>query len=434
MIRHKIKIKIKIQMNPYLSGVIFSLMLFGCLDVCLSSSLLGETWPQWRGPDRNGMVAESSVLDSKPQVLWKAEVGDGLSSFVIAEGTAFTLGSSKAEETVYALDIQDGSQLWSWSYPCEGEQYYTGATPAWSSGRLYVVGKKGRVICLESKTGKVFWERDLVEEAKCTLPDWGFTGSPLVDSGSGRVFLNAGSSGFCLDAETGQTIWGTQDAYIKGGYASPVLWEMSDQPQRWILLFSSNCLQAVDQSTGAVQFRYPWVTTFDVNAADPGFLDDEVFISSGHGAGAAALKIAPAKAKNDFPFDYQIRWKSQVMRNFFSASILKDGLIYGIDGNNDAALKCVDWKTGEAFWSWDGKRVGGVGLGTFIFVGNQILLITEKGNLVVGHASKEGFTLESSTQILGGKCWTAPALANGMLITRNSRGQTIGVRVSSQNN
>jgi len=107
---------------------------------------------------------------------------------------------------------------------------------------------------------------------------------------------------------------------------------------------------------------------------------------------------------------------------------------YGIDGNNDAALKCVDWKTGEALWSWDGKRVGGVGLGTFIFVGNQILLITEKGNLVVGRVSKKGFALESSTQILGGKCWTAPALANGMLITRNSRGQTVGVRVSSQNN
>lgn len=427
-------IRLKIHKNPYLSVLSVLLILFVCLHACLGDPVVGESWPQWRGPDRNGIVPESRVLDSKPQVSWNAEVGDGLSSFVIAERAAFTLGSSKKEETVHALDIRDGSHLWSWSYPCEGEQYYTGSTPAWSSGRLYVVGKKGRVICLESKTGNVVWERDLVQEANCALPDWGFTGSPLVDSVSGRVFLNAGSSGFCLDAETGQTVWGTQDADIKGGYASPGLWKMSNKPEQWILLFSSNCLQAVDKSTGAVQFRYPWVTTFDVNAADPVFLDDEVFISSGHGAGAGALKILPSKSENEFPFDYQMRWKSQVMRNFFSACILKECLIYGIDGNNDAALKCVDWKTGEALWSWDGKRVGGVGLGTFIFVGDRILLITEKGNLVVGHASKEGFMLESSNQILGGKCWTAPALANGMLITRNSRGQTVGVRMSSQNN
>lgn len=428
-------IRFKIHKNPCLAVLLFLLILFGSLHLCLGNSVLGETWPQWRGPDRNGVVSACKVADSKPQIAWQADVGDGLSSFAIADGAAFTLGSSKNEETIHALDVRDGAQLWSWSYPCEGEQYYTGSTPAWSSGRLYVVGKKGRVICLESETGEVVWERDLVRDAGCALPDWGFTGSPLVDSVSGRVFLNAGSSGFCLDAETGQTVWGTQDADVKGGYASPVLWQRSDQQQQqWILLFSSNCLQAVDKSTGAIQFRYPWVTTFDVNAADPGCLNDEVFISSGHGAGAAALKIVPSKSENDFPFDYQMRWKSQVMRNFFSASILKDGFIYGIDGNNDAALKCVDWKTGEALWSWDGKRVGGVGLGTFIFAGNRILLITEKGNLVVGHASKEGFTLESSTQILGGKCWTAPALADGLLITRNSRGQTVGVRVSSQNN
>lgn len=387
-------------------------------------------WNQWRGPHRNGIIQGLKLLDPdihSPEILWNSKVGDGLSSFVLTSTLAITLGSNKTTETVYALSLKDGQVDWEYSYACEGEQFYTGSTPALDSGFLYVVGKKGKVFCFQADTGQLIWTRDLVVEESCLIPDWGFTGSPWVNKG--RVFLNAGSSGYCLDAKTGVTVWGNQSsAEIKAGYASPVHWEYKKQD--WILLFSSNCLQAVDMETGAVQFNFPWTTTFDVNAADPIPFGSDVFISSGHGAGAVALQIQPSESSDGHPYSVDVKWKSQVMRNFFSASILKDETIYGIDGNNDAALKCVDFQTGDTLWSWDGKRIGGVGLGTFFFAGERIVLVTEKGKLVIGKANRGGFELESALQVLGGKCWTAPALSGDILVTRNSRGETIAIRLA----
>lgn len=400
-----------------------------------SSISIGEqvSWNQWRGPERSGIIRGLKLLDPRiysPEILWKSKVGDGLSSFVTTSTLALTLGSTKTKETIYALRLEDGQVEWEYSYACEGEQFYTGSTPSLDDGFLYVVGKKGKVFCFQVDTGQLVWTRDLVAEESCLIPDWGFTGSPWVNEG--RVFLNAGSSGFCLDAKTGATVWGNQSSSeIKAGYASPVPWQY--QNQDWILFFSSNCLQAVEMETGSVQFTFPWTTTFDVNAADPLPMGHDVFISSGHGAGAVALRIRPSEEEGSvYPYSADVRWKSQVMRNFFSASILKDEVIYGIDGNNDAALKCVDFETGATLWRWDGKRVGGVGLGTFMFAGERIVLITEKGKLLIGKANRDEFDLESAVQILGGKCWTAPALADGILVTRNSRGETVAVQLAME--
>src|SRR5882762_5881471 len=140
-----------------------SKLALGLLLAASSPRLWAADWPQWRGPQRNGVSVENGWLDTwpggEPKIAWKARVGLGCSSFVVAEGRAFTLGHADEQDTVWAFDAVSGKELWKHSYPAElGDKYFEGGTtgtPTVGGDKVYTLSRWGDVFCFDTATGKV---------------------------------------------------------------------------------------------------------------------------------------------------------------------------------------------------------------------------------------------------------------------------------------
>ena len=180
---------------------------------------------------------------------------------------------------------------------------------------------------------------------------------------------------------------------------------------------------AVKPATGQVIWRFPWKTEYDINAADPIFSGDLMFISSGYNHGCALLKVNENNATEI--------WQNKNMRNQVSNSVLWEGYIYGFDGQvgmsgpGNGKLTCMNLETGQVAWSQ-----GGMGTGTLMLADGKLIILSEDGKLVIAEASPTGFKELSSAKILTYKCWTVPVLANGRIYARNAQGQLVCVDVS----
>jgi outer membrane protein assembly factor BamB len=382
-------------------------------------------WPHWRGPQRNGVSAEAGWTDqwpaAGPKIAWKAKVGLGFSSFVIADGRAVTMGHASGQDTVFCFDAASGKELWKHSYPAElGDKYFEGGTtgtPTISGGRVYTLSRWGDAFCFEAATGKITWSKNVQQEIDVRVPDWGFTGAPLVLDG--RVILNVGDAGLALDAATGKIVW--KSANEDAGYSTPLPFQ---QGGRTLVTFGNgSAYVAVNPADGREAWRVRWLTQYNVNAADPVLAGDQLFISSGYGKGGALFKLGAGEP--------QQVWKTKALRTQMNAAVLHDGHLYGVDGDTTekASLKCLELATGAEKWSHPNFGSGGV-----ILAGGKLLALSGTGELMVVPATPAGFKPSARAQVLGGKCWTAPVLAHGLLYARNGRGDAVCVDLRNGTN
>jgi outer membrane protein assembly factor BamB len=389
-----------------------------CFAIMLSSlPLFGEDWPQWRGPNRNGISQEKGWLDhwpaEGPKVAWKTGIGTGFSSFSVAKGRVFSMGNADNTDTVFCFDATSGKPLWKHTYPADlGDKYFEGGTtgtPTIDGDRVFTFSRWGDVFCLDAASAKVVWTRNLQKDSGMRVPGWGFAGSPTILNN--LLLLNIGESGMALDKATGKTVW--QSADKEAGYSTPLPWQRSG---KWLVLVSSGqAYLAVDAQTGKEQWHMRWLTQYGVNAADPVIDGDKVFISSGYGKGAALLKPGAGT-------EPQVLWKSKVLRTQINGAILVNGFLYGSDGDSTdkPVLKCVDIATGTEKWSEPGATFGAM-----MVADGRLILLSDHGELMTAPATPDGFKPAARAQVLGGKCWTAPVLANGFIYCRNSRGDMV---------
>jgi outer membrane protein assembly factor BamB len=171
---------------------------------------------------------------------------------------------------------------------------------------------------------------------------------------------------------------------------------------------------------GKELWRYPWVERWSINAADPILAGDQVFIST-FGRGCALLQL-----KADPPV---VVWQNMNMGNHFNSCVFLDGYLYGIDGNTDRSekdLRCLDLKTGKVQWQYKGP-----GLGSLLAADGKLIVLSEKGELVIAEASPKSFQPLARAQVLGGKCWTPPVLSDGRIYCRNAQGTLVCLDVKT---
>lgn len=372
-------------------------------------------WPQFRGPQRDGKSRESGLLKnwpaSGPQVVWRVPLGEGYSSVSIANGAAFTMFDAGNDEYLAGFDAATGKEKWrvrtdekfrnSWG---NGPR----ATPTLVAGLIYAVSANAKFYAVEAHSGKIVWRRDLPREYGGSVPQLGYSNSPLVEDDLVLVIGCGGANRSLLafERKSGALHWAAYSDHP--GYSSPIMIEARNRRQA--VFFAGTSIVAVTPREGRVLWTYPWRTNDYENVATPVFFsNDKLFFSSAHphAAGAAVLQI---KTDNGTA-SAQALWQSNVMQHHFSSAIFHEGHLYGADR---AILKCIEAETGKEIW-----RQRGFGEAALIFADGHLLVLGTSGTLALVEATPKAYREKARAQVLSGKCYTAPALAHGRLYLRN---------------
>jgi len=373
-------------------------------------------WPQWLGPNRNGISAEIGLPKSwpatGPRILWRIPLGEGYSGVSISQGRVYTLFSQSDDEFVVCLDAASGKELWrtrSDSTFKDTNGNGPRSTPTVHNEVVYALGARGKLYALQTASGKKLWSHDFKKEFKTTGPsDEGFSTSPLIEDNLLLVEAGGGegNSFIAFNKQNGAVVWKVESD--NAAFASPIA--ITVNSVRQIVFFSATGAIAMSPAGGKVFWRLPWKTEGNVNAATPLFIPpDKIFISSGYGVGAALLRI---KAGNATARIEEI-WKSKAMQNKYTSSILQGDYLYGFDGGK---LKCIEVNTGAEKWT---QR--GFGVGTLIYADGHLIVLGDKGKLALVEAAPTGYKEKAVAEILDGRCITVPALAAGKLYVRNTK-------------
>jgi len=384
----------------------------------ISTSLRAADWPQFLGPTRNGVSPKTDLPDhyppGGPKLVWKKDVGQGFSGPVVASGKLILFHRLGDKETVECLDARTGARVWISDYPTHYQDDFgfdegPRATPTIADGGVYTFGAEGMLSCWDFATGKRLWQVDTKDQFTAAKGFFGLACSPLVEGNA--VILNIGGGKgagiVAFEKASGKLLWKATDD--EASYSSPVAATFNGK--RYLLVFNREGLVALDPISGKVFFNFPWRsrTRESVNAATPLVIGDEIFISASYGTGAALLRFHEAGPEKIWSGD-------EILSNHYATSVYHDGFLYGFDGRQESGpnLRCVDAKSGKVRWSQDN-----FGAGTLMLAGARLLVLTEKGELIMAPAGPDGFKPIAHAQILPFNSRAYPALADGLYYARS---------------
>jgi outer membrane protein assembly factor BamB len=371
-------------------------------------------WTDFRGPRRDGHYDRGPIATNWPAEgpprLWRKPIGGGYASFVIADGKAFTIEQRRNQEVAAAYDMKTGQEVWSHGWDAFFQEGMGGdgprATPTWHEGMVYALGAEGELRCLDAQTGRRVWSKNILRENGARNLTWGMSAAPLIVDEKVIVLPGGpGASVVAYDKRTGEPVWRALDD--RQAYTSPMLVTLAGKRQ--ILVVSARRAMGLAVEDGALLWEYPWTTQFDINVAQPLLTGPDRFIlSAGYDHGAALVEISHSGGR----FTARRIWENKKMKNKFTSSVLHQGHIYGLD---EAILACVDAATGEQKW-----KGGRYGYGQVMLASGHLIVTAENGDLALVRATPEGHQELARFSAIEGKTWNHPALADGILLVRNT--------------
>jgi outer membrane protein assembly factor BamB len=391
------------------------------IATCFCSTVKAADWPHYRGPNYDGISSEagwsSTWPASGPKELWKREIGAGFATMSISKGRVYATGNIDDQDILYCLDAETGKEIWKTSYPCPllNKNHEGGpcATPTVEGDAVYTLSKNGDAIRFKVSTGDIVWHKRLNKDLGFKHPTWHFSSSPLLIDN--LVILNVGTYGVALNKADGSLVW--QNGKNACGYSTGVPCTLGGQ--KCVAMAVSQEVVGLNPTTGKVLWKFPWKTAYVINSSDTIISGDTVFISTGYNKGCGLYKIDGSNVT-------QI-WQNRNMRNHINCSVLWQGYIYGFDGQvgGGGKLTCLDFKTGQKKWAQSGMATG-----SLMIADGKLIVLGERGKLVIAEASPQGYKELASAQILPKtKCWTMPVLANGKIYARSAAGTLVCVDV-----
>jgi len=387
--------------------------------ILFAVSVCAHDWPQFLGPQRNGVYA-GPPLSTKwpaagPKKLWQKTIGTGFAGPVVAGDRLILFHRVNDEEVVDALDARTGAPRWHFAYRTTyrddfGFDEGPRAVPVVAENRVFTFGAEGQLHAIDLATGKEIWSVDTMRRFKVRKGFFGAAGSPLVDDG--RVIANIGGDGnngiVAFNAGTGAVLWTATNH--EASYSSAV--SATFGGRKAAVFFTRQGLVALDPASGAVRFQKSWRSRSQasVNAATPLVLGDLIFISATYDTGAALLRVRDDALSEVWSGD-------EVMSNHYATSVVHDGILYGFHGRQEfnPSFRAVDVNTGKVRWSEDRFRAG-----TVTLAGDTLVILRETGELILAAASPQAFRPVARAQILPPTLRAHPALADGLLFVRNS--------------
>jgi outer membrane protein assembly factor BamB len=391
-----------------------------CLAVWPGAFAWADDWPQFLGPQRNGVSAEKGLATfwpkNGPPLVWEKQVGEGYSGPVVSGQRLILFHRVGDEEVVECLNAGTGKGVWKFAYATDYQDALNKgngprSTPVMADEKVITLGPGGWLHCLEMKTGQKVWGRNIVQDYRVPGSYFGVGTSPLVEDN--RVLVNVGGKGagiVAFDLGTGKEVWkATTDG---ASYSSPVAGTVDGV--RHALFFTRQGVVILDPKTGTPRFTMRWRARIDasVNAATPLLINDLAFFSTSYDTGALLLKLRKDGA--------DIVWQNdESMSNHYNTCIHHNGFLYGFHGRQEvgADFRCVELKTGKV--KWEQRRYGCASL---VLADGHLIVLTEEGDLVLVDATPEAYREKARVSLLSHSPSRAQiALADGHLYARDLR-------------
>ena len=393
----------------------------------LSASAQPATWPQWRGPTRDGVVAGPAWPDKLGgdalTKQWRVEnLGPSYSGPIVAADRVFTTQTvDKKTEVVTAYDRATGKELWTTSWDgsltvpffAAKNGSWIRATPAYDGTTLYVAGMRDVLVALDGQTGKERWRVDFVKAFETPPPDFGFASSPLVDDTG--VYVQAGGGFVKLDKQTGKVLWrALKDGGGMNGsaFASPVFARLAGKEQ--VLVQTRTKLAGVDRTTGQELWAKEIPAFRGMNILTPVPHGDDGVFTSTYGGNTRLVKVKSdggAYATADaWTFKYEGNMTSPVVVN---------GHAYVL--GKDRRLLCVNLATGKEAWGTD-ERFGEYW--SLVANTDKVLALDQRGTLFLFKASPEEFELLDKRKVADADTWAHLAVCGDELYVRDLTGLT----------
>jgi outer membrane protein assembly factor BamB len=377
-------------------------------------------WPQWRGPDRDGISKETGLIDriqaEGPKLVWKSTgLGSGFSTVSVADGRIYTCGDRADSSFVFALNAKDGKQVWAARLGKPGAPGWGGfagprATPTVSGDLLFTVDQWGELVCLSAADGTEKWRKHFEQDFGGKRPEWGFSESPLVD-GDKVLVTPGGPKGaiVALDKKSGALVWQTTDFTDPAHYSSLIIAQIGGVKQY---------IQLTEQSLVGVstEGKVLWKAVRKGKTAvipTPVVKDNLVYVSSGYGSGCNLFKVSFADGK----FSVEQVYENKVIANHHGGVILIGDYVYGHSDNK--GWTCQDLKTGEA--KWQDKTMG---KGALVAADGKLFLRQEdkQGTVAMIAADPAGYKelgRFDQPDRSGKQTWPHPVISDGKLYLRD---------------
>ena len=394
-----------------------------------------DDWPQFLGPDRNGVSTETGLIDvwpaTGPEILWRTPLGVSMSGVSVSNGAAFTMFQDETSQYVVCLNAADGKERWRTSVAPKYENamgHGPRATPTVADGKIFAFTGDGILVALNAENGRKLWSTDVPALLKGKPNEYGVSCSPLVTGN--HVVVHSGTEAAAVAAfgiADGKFVWqaGTGNA----GYSSPVLMSLNSEKQ--IVSLTATGVLGIEPDSGKELWSFPFPTNYDCNTASPVRLDDRhLLVSAGENHGTTILEVEMDKGQAAAQEVWSSLGKDSHLRAEWQTPVIHDGYLYGLDNQGGAGpitnLVCIRLTDHRTMW-----QKNRFGKSNLILADGKLFLTTMEGEVVIIEANPKEF-LELSRATVMGTTRQAPALANGHLFVRDDK-EVICIDVASRN-
>jgi outer membrane protein assembly factor BamB len=386
-----------------------------------AASLRAQSWPQWRGPDRDGRTTAvvPATWAAKPTSIWKVPVGIGHASPIVAGGRVYVFARLDEKETLSALDLESGRTLWSQRYEAPytvnpaaaGHGKGPKSTPVLSGGRVFALGITGVLTACDAASGTVAWRATFEKEFPVTAPDFGTAMSPIVEGdaviahvgGPGRGVLRA------FDAATGKVRWSwTGDG---PGYASPVV--LASGGVRQIVTQTQRHIVGVDAASGTTLWTLPFETAYEQNIVTPLVFRDTVILS---GLSKGVFAVRPSR--QGAAWTTAKVWENADVSMYMSSPVLVGDRVVGFSHRNRGQFFALDAATGGMLWTSPPRQGENAAI---VAAGDRMVALTDDGQVTVARVDGTTWTPLAKVEVASSPTWAHPVVLGSRMLVKDEQ-------------